>query len=119
MSKNKEDKFSDVKEKFASMKPTEVAEKLASIGRAEKTFISTFLVVIVCAAILFATRINVLTHDFPNMTLVTFWQFIPMWAFFELTVLSIVFIMNLVCLIEYLSIGFVFQRRVEIVSKEG
>ncbi len=113
----KEDRFSDVKEKFASMRPTEVAEKLASIGRAEKTFISTFLTALVCAAILFAIRVNVLTHDFPGMTLATFWQLIPIWAFFELTILTIVFIMNLICLVEYLSIGFVFQRKVEIISK--
>ena len=117
MSKIREDRLSDVTEKFASMRPTEVTEKLASIGRAEKTFISTFLTAIVCASILFAMRVNVLTHDFPSMTLATFWQLIPIWAFFELTILTIVFIMNLVCLIEYLSVGFVFQRKVEIVSK--
>ena len=119
MSKSREDKFSEMKEKFSSMKPTEITEKLASIGRAEKTFISTFLTAIVCASILFAMRVYVLTHDFPSMTLATFWQLIPIWAFFELTILTIVFIMNLFCLVEYLSVGFVFQRKVEIVSKEG
>ncbi len=117
MSKSREDKFSEMKEKFASMRPTEVTEKLASIGRAEKAFISSFLTTIVCTSILFAMKVNTLTHDFSGMTLATFWKLIPIWEFFELIVLSIVFIMNLICLVEYLSVGFVFQRKVEITSK--
>ncbi len=114
MSKIKE----DIKDRFAPMRPTEITEKLASIGRAEKVFISAFMVSLVCSAILFAMKVNVLTHDFPNLTLTTFLQNIPIWAFFELSILAAIFIINLVALVEYLSIGFVFQRKVEITRKE-
>lgn len=117
MSRNKEDGFAEAREKFSAMKPTELTEKLANIGRAEKVFITTFMTGLVCSTILFAMKVYGLTHEFERFTLITLMQ-LPIWSLFELVVLPIIFLANIVALIEYIAVGFVFKRKIEITRKE-
>ncbi len=105
------------KDRSSFMKPVEISEKLSGLARAEKVFITAFVVSMIGASALMIQVFEGLRSIIPNATLGSLWM-IPIWELFKIIVLTGVILVNIAALIEYLAIGFVFRRKIEIMPKE-